>query len=182
LKYTKDLADAVNCSQYWGSSDRVVQCLKAKTGDELISADIKAPKYYTAFGPVIDKRSFLPHDVEILMKKSISVFGDTSIMLGVMKNEGFLYFTQQEVDEGVTELRRDKIIRTYVRNVYKYHRQKIFEILMHHYTDWERPRNPEIIRDNLMELLGDAQMIAPLVQLTHYHASHPGSTFLYSFR
>ncbi len=63
-----------------------------------------------------------------------------------MKNEGFLYFNQQEVDDGVTEHARERRLRTFVRNVYQYHRQKIYEVLMHHYSDWERPSDPTIIR------------------------------------
>ena len=83
------------------------------------------------------------------MTKSESVFEECPILLGVMKNEGFLYFTQNEVDEGVSEHVQEKMIRTLVRNVYQYHRQKIYEVLMHHYSDWERPPDPTIIRSVL---------------------------------
>ncbi len=158
-----------------------MQCFKAKTVQELINVQIDAPKYYSAFAPVIDRRSVLPKDIRNLMKKSYSVFGDTSILLGVMKNEGFLFFNQKEIDTGVPEHKRDRMIRTYVRNVYQYHRQKIYEIFMHHYTDWERPSDPTIIRDNLMELLGDGQFVAPLLELTHYHAAYDAPTYMYSF-
>ena len=83
------------------------------------------------------------------MAKSESVFGECPILLGVMKNEGFLYFNQNEVDDGVSEHVQEKMIRTLVRNVYQYHRQKIYEVLMHHYSDWERPPDPTIIRSVL---------------------------------
>ena len=83
------------------------------------------------------------------MSKSESVFGECPILLGVMKNEGFLYFSQSEVDHGVSEHEQEKIVRTLVRNVYQYHRQKIYEVLMHHYSDWERPSDPTIIRSVL---------------------------------
>ena len=49
------------------------------------------------------------------MSKSESVFGECPILLGVMKNEGFLYFTQSEVDHGVSEHDQEKIVRTLVR-------------------------------------------------------------------
>lgn len=115
------------------------------------------------------------------MSKPHSVFGDVNLLLGVMKNEGFLYFNQQEIETGVSSHKRDRMIRTYVRNVYQYHRQKIYEILLHHYTDWERPSDPSIIRDNLMELLGDGQYVAPMIELSKYHAEYPAATYFYSF-
>ena len=181
LRYTRELAEKVNCSVFWERTDQLLQCFKSKPVQELINVELTVPKYFSGFAPVIDRRSVLPKDVHKLMKKSHSVFSETSLMLGVMKNEGFLYFTQQEIDEGVPEHQRDKIIRTYVRNVYQYHRQKIYEILMHHYTDWERPSDPSIIRDNLMELLGDGQYAAPMMELTHYHGDYSADTYMYSF-
>ena len=73
------------------------------------------------------------------------------------------------------------VIRTYVRNLYRYHRQKIYEIIMHHYSDWERPSEPDIVRDELMELLGDAQFVAPVMELTDYHSRFNAKTFLYAW-
>ena len=181
LAYTHQLAERVNCSAFLSRSDQLIQCFKNKPVDELINAEITVPKYYSGFAPVVDRRSVLPSDVESLMRKPVSVFGETGILLGVMRNEGFLFFNQTEVDAGVPARRRDRIVRTYVRNVYQYHRQKIYEILMHHYNDWERPSDPSVIRDNLMELLGDGQYAAPMMELTRYHGNYDASTFLYSF-
>ena len=76
------------------------------------------------------------------MDKSQSVFGDTNLLLGIMRNEGFLYFNQPEIDDGVSEHKMQKMIRTYVRNMYQYHRQKIYEILLHHYSDWGAAKRP----------------------------------------
>ena len=73
-----------------------------------------------------------------------------------------------------------RMLRTYVRNMYQYHRQKIYEIIMHHYSDWEKPTDPKVVRDELMELLGDAQYVAPVMELTDYHARYNAKTFLYS--
>ncbi|ELT99093.1 hypothetical protein CAPTEDRAFT_228965 [Capitella teleta] len=181
LRYTLQLAEAVNCSQFWGQSAQMVQCFKSLPYEDLVRLNIQAPKYYSAWAPVIDRHSVLPDDVRTLMKSRDSLFGKTNLLLGVMKNEGFLYFPQHEVDEGVSIDRLHQIVRTYVRNIYQWHRQKIYEILLHHYTDWENPGDPSIIRDNLMEFIGDGQFIAPLVDLSRIHASTPASTFAYSF-
>ena len=181
LRYAKELADHVNCSHLWGQNMALLQCFKQKPYEELTQTNIQAPKYYSAFAPVVDRRSVLPMGVEELMKKSSSSFGDISILLGVMKNEGFLYFNQHEVDNGVSHEQVERVIRTYVRNVYQFHRQKIYEILLHQYSDWERPRDPEVIRDNLMNMLGDGQFTAPMIQLAHLHALYGAPTYMYAF-
>ncbi|KAK2156363.1 hypothetical protein LSH36_215g01038 [Paralvinella palmiformis] len=98
-----------------------------------------------------------------------------------MKNEGFLYFNQQQVDDGVPREQLRRILRTYVRNVYRYQRQKIYEILLYQYSDWERPRDPDVIRDNLMDMLGDGQITAPIMDLAHLHALYRSPTYMYAF-
>ena len=40
------------------------------------------------------------------MEESKSVFGDTDVLLGLMKNEGFLFFNQTEIDEGVSKSKK----------------------------------------------------------------------------
>lgn len=61
--------------------------------------------------------------------------------------------------------RRDKIIRTYVRNAYTYHLSEIFFTVVNEYTDWERTvQHPINTRDAAVAALSDAQFVAPLVQ------------------
>jgi len=115
------------------------------------------------------------------MNSDTSAFGDTGLLVGVMKNEGFLYFNQQQVDDGVPREQLRRILRTYVRNVYRYQRQKIYEILLYQYSDWERPRDPDVIRDNLMDMLGDGQITAPIMDLAHLHALYRSPTYMYAF-
>ncbi len=63
LKYTRELAVKLNCSAFIGRSDLLLQCFRSKTIAELIDVDMQAPKYFSAFAPVIDKRSVLPRDI-----------------------------------------------------------------------------------------------------------------------
>ena len=181
LRYTRILAEKVNCSKFWGNTDNILQCLKSKHYKELVNAEVTAPKYYPAFGPYIDKRNILTKGVEEMIETGKSVFGETDLLLGVMKNEGFLHFSQNEIDNGINEYERNKIVRTYIRNTYEYHRQKIFDILLHHYSDHDRPSDPEIIRDTLMDLIGDGQIVAPTVHLAKYHSVKKANTYFYNF-
>ena len=63
VKYTRELAGKLNCSTFMGRSDLLLQCFRSKTITELIEVDIEAPKYFSAFAPVIDRRSVLPKDI-----------------------------------------------------------------------------------------------------------------------
>jgi len=36
----------------------------------------------------------------------------------------------------VTKGRLERMMRTYVRNVFEFHRQKIYDVLTYDYTDW----------------------------------------------
>jgi len=67
--------------------------------------------------------------------------------------------------------RMRRILRTYVRNVYRYQRQYIYDVVLYQYQqDSDRhhhaaasptaavsPSSREVIRDLVMELIGDAQ-------------------------
>ena len=71
--------------------------------------------------------------------------------------------------------RLGRIVRTYVRNVFEFHRQKILDVVTYDYTDWNRApdsaRRGSALRDMAVQLLGDGQYVAPVVQLARAHAA-----------
>lgn len=75
----------------------------------------------------------------------------------------FVYFLIG-LQSGFEGDRRDKILRTYVRNAYSYHLSEIFFTVVNEYTDWERTvLHPINTRDATIAALSDAQYVAPLV-------------------
>lgn len=78
---------------------------------------------------------------------------------------GFAYLNQTDMDKGISADRLHRIIRTLVRNVYSYHRQYIYDVLLYQYQQdsasgsTERSRDPFAIRDLISELIGDAQQV-----------------------
>jgi len=76
---------------------------------------------------------------------------------------GFIYFNQTEVDEGISTGRLASLLRTYVRNVYSYHHQYIYDVILHQYQDWPARIDAATLRDLAMEILGDAQHVAPVI-------------------
>ena len=86
-------------------------------------------------------------------------------------------------------------MRTYVRNVFEFHRQKIYDVMTYDYTDWNRPpdsRRGSAVRDMALQFLSDGQYVAPVVELARAHANAVAAargssttsavgTFLYAF-
>ncbi|XP_044731238.1 neuroligin-4, X-linked-like, partial [Chrysoperla carnea] len=87
------------------------------------------------------------------------------LLFGVVTSEALWRFSANDIQNGFEGERRDKIIRTYVRNAYTYHLSEIFFTVVNEYTDWERTvQHPINTRDAAVAALSDAQFVAPLVQ------------------
>lgn len=87
------------------------------------------------------------------------------------------------LQNGLNETRRDRILRTYVRNTYRYHLHEIYSTLRNEYTDWERgEQNPGAIYEGLLSLLGDGQVAAPLLRLALLHSSGGGRGYFLHFQ
>ena len=99
-------------------------------------------------------------------------------ILHVMMEKKFWFF-----QNGLNETRRDRILRTYVRNTYRYHLHEIYSTLRNEYTDWERgEQSPAVIREGLLSLLGDGQVAAPLLRLALLHSASGGRGYFLHFQ
>jgi len=136
-----------------------VECLKGVPfellGVVVGSASLRPPRYRSAFGPVLDGRSVVPHQPSYLMAHAASVapvFEASAVLVGVTADDspasggvgrGNGGGRQRNDDDGLSTVEdaasRRRLLRTYVQNVYRYHRQKIYDVLAYHYTDWEHP-------------------------------------------
>lgn len=189
LRYVDLIARRTNCSLPPATADRrpFLQCLRQIPAADLVQLldnnSVRSPKYQSAFGPTIDQRIVLPSDVRSMMAKmSESVFARTRLLIGLTRFEGLGYVTQDDLDRGIGADRTTRMVRTFVQNVFTYHRQNILDVLTHQYTDWERPvHDPGSDRDGLVELLGDSQVAAPVVEVAQYHALHGTSTYMFVF-
>lgn len=109
-------------------------------------------------------------------------FGRMPLIVAIGRDEGAAFLAQRDELNGVSEARLRRVLRTYVWNTFSYHQQKIFEILLHNYRGWDRPRDRVDMRADLADLIGDGQIAAPSVELAQYHAGCVAApTFLFSF-
>ncbi|CAB3221151.1 unnamed protein product [Arctia plantaginis] len=192
----------------------IVDCLREVPLEELMSAEISTPSYLTAFGPSVDGvvvktdyakellTFFIPNDLQGFSSVSgvnnqkadkrngERIFGikggqnKYDLLFGVVTSEALWKFSAQDIQNGFEGERRDRIIRTYVRNAYTYHLSEIFFTIVNEYTDWERTvQHPINTRDAAVLAISDAQYVAPLVQTGDFLSSPDSSskTFFYVF-
>jgi carboxylesterase type B len=178
--YAKKLAQAVNCSDVFDNTKKFLACLRELPASELMEAEVKAPKYFEPFGPVIHRSSILPLPVKELMERAAMDAERSELLIGVMKNEGFCFFSEDDIQNGITPSKRDKIIRTLIRNLFEFHKQKIYDIVSHHYMDYEREADNGTLLNNMMDMIGDVLYGAPAIDLARRHSAI-GRTFFYSF-
>lgn len=166
-----------------------MDCLREISLEEILQAEVTPPAYLSAFGPSVDGvvikadfakelvTYFKPQDLQNFIgpvsadlkrsEASITPRGSNpyDLLFGVVTSEALWRFSSSDISSGFEGERRDKIIRTYVRNAYTYHLSEIFFTVVNEYTDWERTvQHPINTRDATVAALSDAQFVAPLVQ------------------
>ncbi|KOX80400.1 Neuroligin-1 [Melipona quadrifasciata] len=187
VSYAMKLAKAVNCSipeDLLKDNELIVDCLRDRSLDELMQVDVQPPTFLSAFGPSVDGVVIKPDfqkDLLSYMGPEFQGFGPLpkkaehgapitsnnkyDLLFGVTTSEALWKFAEKDVQQGFEGERRDRIIRTYVRNAYVYHLTEIFYTVVNEYTDWERTvQHPVNTKDACVQALSDAQFVAPLVQ------------------
>lgn len=85
-------------------------------------------------------------------------------MFGVTEYDGFHELNEDQVRQGLDSKARNRLLRTYVRNVYHHHLQEIYLAITKEYTDWGNPsQHPEKVRKKKMFTLKEI-----FVSTTHY--------------
>lgn len=116
------------------------------------------------------------------MERASDAFIRVPLILGVATAEAYLDFNDNEIQFGLEEDQRNRILRTYIRNAYYYHLNEIFSAVRNEYTDWDKPvLHPIHIRDSTMEALSDAHTVAPLMRIAFYHARRGAQTYFFHF-
>ncbi|XP_063976101.1 neuroligin-4, Y-linked-like [Diachasmimorpha longicaudata] len=187
VTYAVRLAKAVNCTvptDLLKEHELIVDCLRDTRLDRLMSADVEPPSFLSAFGPSVDGVVIKPDfhkDLLSYLGPEFQGYGQMpkrndpgtpitsnnkyDLLFGVTTSEALWRFAEHDVQSGFEGERRDRIIRTYVRNAYTYHLTEIFYTIVNEYTEWERTtQHPSNTRDGCVQALSDAQFVAPLVQ------------------
>ncbi|KAL1494858.1 hypothetical protein ABEB36_010376 [Hypothenemus hampei] len=177
--------------------DDMAPCLRLKPLGILLSTSTKVapPRFLPGFAPFIDGTILLnptssppprPPSASTVATASgyeLANFPERDLLFSLTGTESYLDLNAQDLEFGFNETKRDRILRTYVRNSYYFHLNEIFSTLKNEYTDWERPsQNPLSVRDATLDVLSDGHTVSPLIRIGYLHAMSGGKTFFLNFQ
>jgi hypothetical protein len=122
VSHSRNLAKALRCPDEPDKNSLMVDCLRQRSVEDIIAVDFKVPTHLTAFGPVVDG-IVIPNDPALLMSEHNSLYGNYDLLFGVTKIESYNQFTMLDERHGIDPSRRDRLLRTLVRNLFSYHLQ-----------------------------------------------------------
>ena len=179
-----ELVRQMNCSGPSADGPTAqLKCLREKTVPALMSAGsrVETPEFLHSFGPSIDG-VVIEDEYEANKKKLSHRLGRYDLLFGVTQAESYFTLSSDDNQYGMEADRRNRLLRTFVRNTYQFHLQEILATIINEYTDWEKAvLHPVNIRDETLEALGDAQYVAPLVKTSDLHSSQTRSSYFYVF-
>ncbi|XP_030557383.1 uncharacterized protein LOC115760260 isoform X1 [Drosophila novamexicana] len=176
--------------------DDLAPCLRTKSVAELLSVKIDHPRFLVGFAPFVDgtvitsntdamSSTALPLGSAIVSTSGIEYanFPKRDLIFCLTSVESYLDLSAQDLEFGFNETRRDRILRTFVRNNFHYHLNEIFAVLKNEYTDWEKAiRNPLSARDATLQFLSDGHTASPLIKLGYMHSLRGGRTYFVHFK
>ncbi|KAL7742048.1 hypothetical protein ACLKA6_018296 [Drosophila palustris] len=176
--------------------DDLAPCLRTKSVAELLTVKIDHPRFLVGFAPFVDgtvispntdgmSSTALPLGSAIVSTSGIEYanFPKRDLIFCLTSVESYLDLSAQDLEFGFNETRRDRILRTFVRNNFHYHLNEIFAVLKNEYTDWEKAiRNPLSSRDATLQFLSDGHTASPLIKLGYMHSLRGGRTYFVHFK
>lgn len=187
--YAMQYARALNCSGGLPTAvdehpsneqfDKMVNCLKDRTLEEMQSVKLAAPRFLYSFGPSVDGIVIKSDFRRPMRSRPDEPSKEYDILFGVVPNESFDDFSEKDLTRGFDIRKRDRLFRTLVRNTFDYHLNEVFISAVNEYTDWEQPDAPHrAVRDATMNALSDARYVSPLLQsVAALSAPHRGHYF-----
>lgn len=177
--HARHVARALDCPV--AEEEGLVECLRLRPVGDLLRVPLSVPDHLSAFGPTVDGIVLRAEPLELTEALASSSGRRLELMLGVSRFESYFFVSASEEKYGIEADRRDRLLRTLVRNLFSFHQQEIFLTIVNEYTDWTRPfQHPLNILDSTGEAVGDALVVAPLVR-TAGLLSRVAPTFLYVF-
>ncbi|XP_023242067.1 neuroligin-4, X-linked-like isoform X1 [Centruroides sculpturatus] len=177
--YTRHLARILGCPTE--ESLPLVECMRQRPVTDIMRVQLMVPEHLTAFGPTIDG-IMVVDDPATAIEDYGELYGHYDLLFGVTRIESYFHFSAHEDKFGIELDRRDRLLRTLVRNLFTYHLQEIFLTIVNEYTDWTRPeQHPINVLDGTVDALGDALITAPLFRTGNYHSTVHAKTFAYVF-
>ncbi|XP_063358890.1 neuroligin-1-like isoform X1 [Cydia amplana] len=174
-------AQALRCVPEESSTEHwLVTCIRARPLAALLAVEAPRARFLAGWAPSVPSKDGNQAPTRAL--HASDAFLDCALAVVVSTTESYQFFSEDDIRHGFEEDHRNRILRTYVRNVYRYHRNEIFAAIRNEYTDWEKPiQHPINIRDATLESLSDAAVAAPALRVAQLHARRGARTFFAHF-
>ncbi|CAL4059436.1 unnamed protein product [Meganyctiphanes norvegica] len=179
-KYTLQIGQAVGCHPS-DRGDEMVTCLRQKSWEELVSVDMQTPPFTTHLGPIVD--GVIVKDDPINTMRGDPAFGKYDMLYGVTQAESYNMLNANEVMFGMKRERRNRLLRAYISNNFKHETSQIYHAVENAYTKWNSVSDEDKrkIRDQTLEILSDAMIVAPVVRMANLHADLNPRSYFYVF-
>ncbi|XP_039436963.1 neuroligin-3-like isoform X1 [Culex pipiens pallens] len=162
------------------STDDITDCLRDKPLEALMGVRLTTVRFMPSWGPFLPLEDAL--DPEFAMEHSGEGFITSELMLGMTTTESYNDFSASDIQYGLEEDQRNRLLRTFIRNAFTFHLNEIFSAVRNEYTDWDKPiQHPINIRDSTMEALSDGHTVATLIKVAYLHARRGAKTYMFHF-
>ncbi|XP_043933097.1 acetylcholinesterase isoform X2 [Protopterus annectens] len=176
------LAELLECPI--NNDTEMIDCLRTKEPQAVVDKEFYALPYQTIFRfpfvPVIDG-DFLQDTPETML--NAGNFKKTDILVGVNQDEGnyfLVYGVPGFSKDNESLITRDTFIEG-VKMTVPQANDIGMEAVVLHYTDWMDENNPVKNRDAMDDIVGDQNVICPVVQFFYNFANHGSKVYTYFF-
>nr|XP_045606459.1 neuroligin-1-like [Procambarus clarkii] len=160
--------------------EALLHCLRDRTVDQILQVELETPQFLSSIGPSVDGVTIRPDWKEQHTKMGEEGRTPVDLLLGVAATDILEVFSDAEIQHGFEADHRDRLLRTFVTNNYRYHLQEIVLAITAEYTDWARPvQHPVHIRDLTAEALHDAAFVFPVTVAANQLYTPARTAFLY---
>ncbi|KAL3075188.1 hypothetical protein niasHS_013411 [Heterodera schachtii] len=162
-------------SSFLDESLQVLRCIQEHSEQNVSTAArhvaSASPTFLSAFAPIVDGQIVPNHPRVLFNSQYGTLFREIDLMVGTVLNPAHHLLAKDDLENGISVEKRDKILRTLVRNIFDFHRNEIFQAILNKYTDWENPKDhPKSVRNGLMAALGDLLFTTPLIETLRAHS------------
>ncbi|KFM59615.1 Neuroligin-1, partial [Stegodyphus mimosarum] len=168
ITYTLHIARVLDCPAQHNTA--LVECLRKRDLQDIMDVEIQTSDYLSSFGPTVDG-IVLPQDPAEIMEKNAQLFSQYDLMFGSTRVESYFQFSAMEEKFGIDSARRDRVLRTLVRNLFTYHLQEIYLTIVNEYMDWSKPfLHATDVFDGTIDAIGDGLVVAPITRAGSFHS------------
>ncbi|XP_068229319.1 neuroligin-3-like isoform X2 [Palaemon carinicauda] len=183
VHYAVETATQLGCQvpeDLYHNSEKLLHCLRDKSVDQILEVQLETPQFLVAIGPSVDGVTIKPDWKHQQSKMGKERRTPVDLLLGITTANFLEIFNENELQHGFESEHRDRLLRTFVRNNYRFHLQEIMLAISSEYTDWSRAvQHPISIRDMTGEALHDANIVSPMLVLARQLCTASRTTYLY---